>query len=88
MGATIPTIDEVRAAVHEEVDALRRELLAALKAASGEQLLTTADAARIANTPIRSIQRKVREGSLASVGAGRVRRIRRSDLDAWLTRQG
>lgn len=88
MAATIPTIDEVRAAVHDEVDALRRELLAALKAASGEQLLTTADAARVAGTPLRTVQRWVREGTLPSVGVGRVRRIRRGDLDAVLGSRG
>jgi excisionase family DNA binding protein len=85
VGATIPTIDEVRAAVHEEVDALRRELLAALHATTGEQLLSVAEAARIASASPRTVQRWLREG-LRSVGAGRVRRVRRADLDAWLTR--
>lgn len=78
MAATIPTIDEVRAAVHEEVDALRRELLAALNAAAGEQPLTVADAARIGV--------RLSAAALSALGERPAERAREV-LEAWARAQ-
>jgi len=84
MAATLPTAEEVRAIVHQEVDALRRDLAAALAQLRGEQLMTPAEAAKETGIALRTIQRWIQVGALPSFGRGRVRRFRRADLDKVL----
>jgi excisionase family DNA binding protein len=81
MAATIPTPEEVRAIVRDELEAVKREILAALAQAAGERLLSVTEAAEEYNTSSRTIQRWIRVGNLPVSGRGRVRRVSRADLD-------
>ena len=76
MAATIPTADDIRAIVREEVRA-------ALKAA-GPEVLSTEQAAELAGVTAKTVRTWIEEGKLAAGHRGRLRAVRREDLMRFL----
>jgi len=81
VAATLPSPDEVREIVRAELETAKREILAAVAAITGERLLSVPEAADEYAVSPRTIQRWIRTGDLPVQGMGRVRRVRRGDLD-------
>lgn len=71
MGATIPTLDEIRAAVREEL----ARAVADLRRDHPEEMLTMAEYGRRMGVSSRTVQRWVQAGEVRSVAVGRTRRI-------------
>jgi excisionase family DNA binding protein len=85
--------DATKLAIRDEVPAIMRECLARLESAPhaesvGERdpPLSTKTAARHAGVSEPSIRAWVASGQLRAIRAGRVIKVRRSDLDAFLAR--
>lgn len=74
--------DQLRAMI---ADAVRAEVAKQLAAArEPDEYLSTAEAARLAGVAAGTVRRWIREGRLAEHRAGRVVRVRRADLEAFL----
>jgi excisionase family DNA binding protein len=76
--ASVPTLDEVRQAVAEAIEPLRREL-AAMRRDGQAQVVSIAEAARRLGVSRRTIERKIAQRELSSVTIGRSRRVRLAD---------
>lgn len=70
--------DEQLGALLEQ--AAERGAQRAISAVRDDQLLPLSDAARLRGVSLRTIERWVATGRLASLGEGKARRIKRSDL--------
>jgi len=63
----------------------RLDRLLATGVPAGQEYLTAAEAGRLCNRTAKQIRQAVQRRELA--GGGKPLRVRRADLDAWLTRQ-
>jgi excisionase family DNA binding protein len=79
MAAQLPTLDEIRAAVTDAVRPLR-EQLDRLVQRDAERGVTVAEAATRLGVSERTVQRRIADGTLASVRIGGVRRVLVDDL--------
>jgi excisionase family DNA binding protein len=77
VAATLPTLEEIRAAFREELDLA----LAPIRKRQAEELLSMAEAARRLHVSSRTMQRWVKTGAVASVAVGRTRRVPASALE-------
>jgi excisionase family DNA binding protein len=73
-----PDIDDIRAAVREELRAARRQ------EAAPEPLLTKEDAAEVLGLSPRTVDTLIHSGELPSLKVRRRRRIRPADLEAYI----
>jgi excisionase family DNA binding protein len=73
-----PELDDIRAAVREELQAARR------KDAAPEPLLTKKDAAEVLGVSPRTVDTLIHSGELPSLKVRRRRRIRPADLEAYI----
>jgi excisionase family DNA binding protein len=80
MAATVPSLDEIRLAVREELF----QALAPLRQDRDRELLPADEVARRMGVSVRTIQRWMQRGALPSVAVGRTRRVRAGDLDPGL----
>jgi excisionase family DNA binding protein len=74
---------ELRDIIRDELRAVIRQELGKKPAAAGDYVSVT-DAAKIASVQGQTIRSWIRSGRLAGYKAGRVARVRRSDLEAFL----
>lgn len=79
MSVSVLTEEQLRELLGRAVEPLLREL-AELKAAQRAEAVTIAEAARRLSVSTRTIQRRVRDGSLPSILVGHSRRIQLASL--------
>lgn len=70
--------------IADEVRKLRRDDHPPVADLAHKLTLTTSDAATLSGLPVATIRDAIRRRALPSFGRGRGRRIRRTDLDAWI----
>lgn len=75
MGAQIPTLDEIRAVVREELAALAR---------GGPDVLSTEQAAEVAGVSAKTVRVWIASGALPAGRRGSRRTVRRADLERYL----
>jgi len=80
MAAQLPTLDEIRTALREEL----ARALEPLRQDRDRELLPADEVARRMGVSVRTIQRWMRLGALPSIAVGRTRRVRAGDLDPEL----
>jgi excisionase family DNA binding protein len=74
MPLSLPTTDEIAAVVRRELEPVLREL-AQLRRAAQDEAVTPAEAARRLGLSRRTVERRIRDGSLPSVRIGGARRV-------------
>lgn len=77
----------IAALTPELIEAFRAYLEAAPRYGGTDELLTCAEAAKIANASVETVRRAVRSGNLRADYVGRSPRISRDDLRAWMSRE-
>jgi excisionase family DNA binding protein len=75
---------ELREIIHEEVQSAVLQVMGTKPAAAGE-FVSAAEAARIASVSSQTIRAWIRSGKLATYKAGRVLRVKRTELEDFLT---
>jgi excisionase family DNA binding protein len=76
MGAQLPTLDEIRAVIREELDARERR--------AAPDVLSTEQAAGLAGVSAKTVRAWIAAGDLAAGHRGPRRTIRRADLERFL----
>lgn len=79
MALTIPTLEDIEAALDRRLEPLRLEL-ARIRAERAQEGVTKAEAARRLHVSTRTIERRMADGTLPSVGVGAARRVVMSAL--------
>jgi excisionase family DNA binding protein len=75
---------ELREIIHEEVQSAVLQVMGKKPAAAGE-FVSAAEAAKIASVSSQTIRAWIRSGKLATYKAGRVLRVKRTELEEFLT---